>query len=60
MKLSEDRFSFTRLYKLDKEIKAEFISEFAKNLSSSPAFFESEKIPKVKYSEKVVGEDMRK
>lgn len=46
------------MFKLDKELKAEFITEFAQNLSSYPQFFESEKIPKTKYSEKVVGEDL--
>jgi hypothetical protein len=60
LKLSEDWFSFTKLYRLDKEIKAEFITQFSKNLESFPSYFESEKTPVKKYSEKVVGEDMRK
>ena len=60
MRFSEDWFSFTNLYKLDKELKSNEIIEFAKNLEKYPLFFESEKIPTLKYSEKVVGEDFRK
>ena len=45
MRFSEDWFSFTNLYKLDKELKSNEIIEFAKNLEKYPLFFESEKIP---------------
>jgi len=62
MRFSEDRFSFTKLYQLgnDKEIKSTNIVDFALNLDKAKLYFESEKIPKPKYSEKVVGEDMKK
>lgn len=62
MKQSADRFTFTKMYKLNNEITAAGIKNLIDSVEegSTQYFFESEKVPRVKYSEKVVGEDLKK